>query len=270
MGRQVRVNNNGEIAGYAKNGSVDSRCPSGVVNNRIVLPVLWTNGNAKALPAVGTDPDAVAFGLNNQGQAVGYSGTCTTALQAVVWEKNGTAIRLPDLGSEAASLAFGINEKGQIAGQVASPDGTTTYAALWQHGVLTNLGTLPGDFSAFASGINDLGQVVGSTQAANFEWLHGFIWQNGVMTDLNTLFPADSNLYATMANKINDRGQISGMATVLSGPDAGAVHGFLATPINATVGTSIADIAPTHPKSNLPASAGKQLWQTLRLGQIVR
>jgi hypothetical protein len=39
--------------------------------------------------------------------------------------------------------------------------------------------------------------------------------------DLNTLFPASASLYATMANKINDSGQISGMAIVLSGPDAG-------------------------------------------------
>jgi hypothetical protein len=52
------------------------------------------------------------------------------------------------------------------------------------------------------------------------------------MTDLNTLFPASSNLFATMANKINERGQISGMAIVLSGPDAGNIHAFLATAVN--------------------------------------
>jgi probable HAF family extracellular repeat protein len=75
--------------------------------------------------------------------------------------------------------------------------------------------------------------VVGSTWDSSFNWSHGFIWQNGVMTDLNTLLPASSNLYATMANKINERGQISGMATVLSGPDAGNIHAFLATPVNA-------------------------------------
>ena len=46
------------------------------------------------------------------------------------------------------------------------------------------------------------------------------------MTDLNTLFPASSNRFATMANKINERGQISGMAIVLSGPDAGNSHAF--------------------------------------------
>jgi hypothetical protein len=38
---------------------------------------------------------------------------------------------------------------------------------------------------------------------------------------LNTLFPASASLFATMANKINERGQISGMAIVLSGPDEG-------------------------------------------------
>ena len=52
------------------------------------------------------------------------------------------------------------------------------------------------------------------------------------MTDLNTLFPKDFNLRATMANKINNRGQISGMGTVKSGPDAGKVHAFLANPVN--------------------------------------
>ena len=40
--------------------------------------------------------------------------------------------------------------------------------------------------------------MVGSTGDSSFNWSHGFIWQNGVMTALNTLFPASSNLYATM------------------------------------------------------------------------
>jgi probable HAF family extracellular repeat protein len=67
---------------------------------------------------------------------------------------------------------------------------------------------------------------VGSTQDSGGNWSHAFIWQNLVMTDLNTLFPASSNLYATLANQINDKGQISGMAVVLSGPQAGDVHAF--------------------------------------------
>ena len=38
--------------------------------------------------------------------------------------------------------------------------------------------------------------------------------------DLNTLFSASASLFATMANKINERGQVSGMAIVLSGRSA--------------------------------------------------
>jgi len=266
-GQASAINDRGQIAGFAENGIVDSTCPPNTPNNRIALPVLWGKGKAQALPTVGSDPDGVAFWINDQGQAVGYSGTCTAALHAVSWE-NGTAFPLPDLGTGA--IAQGINNRSQIVGTVGSPDGTTQYGALWQNGALTNLGTLPGDIAALATGINNRGQVVGSTWDSNFNWSHGFIWQNGVMTDLNTLFPASSNLYATMANKINERGQISGMAIVLSGPDAGNIHAFLATPANQSMGRSVAEVARTHPKSNLPSNVGKQLLQRFGLGQFGR
>ena len=257
------INNGGQIAGTAQTTVTDSGCPP----NQTELPVLWEEDKAQPLPTVGSDPDGVAFAINDQGQAVGYSGTCTTAIHAVLWT-SGTAFPLPDLGSGA--IAQGINDQGQIVGTVGSPDGTTQYAALWQNGAITNLGTLPRDFAALATGINNRGQVVGSTLDSGFNWSHGFIWQDGVMTDLNTLFPASSNLYATMANKINERGQISGMATVLSGPHAGDIHAFLATPVNASIGTSVAAVARTHPKSNLPANVSKQLLQRFGLGRFGR
>jgi probable HAF family extracellular repeat protein len=264
-GQASAINNHGQIAGFAENGIVDSTCPPNTTNNRIQLPVLWERGKAQRLPTVGSDPDGIAFGINNQGQAVGYSGTCTVP-NVVLWE-NGTAFPLPDLGI-AGSVAFFINDQGQIVGQVASADGTTAYAALWQNGAITNLGTLPGDLGAYASGINNQGQVVGTTFDSNFNFDHGFIWQDGVMTDLNTLFPASSNLYATMANEINERGQISGMATVLSGPHAGDIHAFLATPVHQSIGTSVAEAARTHPKITLPANVGKQLIQRRGLGRF--
>ena len=257
-GQASGINNGGQIVGFAENGIVDSTCPPNTTNNRIILPVLWEKRKAQPLPTLGSDPDGVAYGINNQGQAVGYSGTCTIP-NAVMWENN-TATPLPDLGVPGA-VAFFINDQGQIVGQVTSADGTTAYAALWQNGAITNLGTLPGDLGAYASGINNQGQVVGTTYDFSGNFDHGFIWQNGVMTDLNTLFPAGANLYATMANEINERGQISGMATVLSGPHAGETHAFLATPVNASIGNSVADVARTHPKITLPANVGKQLLQ---------
>jgi len=267
-GQASAINDRGQIVGFAENGIVDSTCPPNTTNNRIALPVLWEKGKAQPLPTVGSDPDGVAFWINDQGQAVGYSGTCTAANHPVLW-KNGTAFPLPDLGGAGLNLAWSINDQGQIVGEVESPDGTTQFAALWQNHELTNLGTLPGDFGSLASGINSKGQVVGSTWDSNFNWSHAFIWQNDVMTDLNTRFPASANLFATMANKINERGQISGMATVLSGPHAGDIHAFLATPVNASVGRSVAEIAPTHPKSNLPANRN-QLLQRFRLSPFGR
>jgi probable HAF family extracellular repeat protein len=184
-----------------------------------------------------------------------------------VWE-NGNPTPLPDLGVEGSSLAWAINDRGQMVGEVLRPDGATAYAAFWPNpNEIINLGTLPGDFGPLASGISPNGQiVVGSTWDSSLNWSHAFIYQNGVMTDLNTLLPANSNLYATMGNKINERGQISGMATVLTGPDAGNIHAFLATPVNQSIGKSTADVARTHPRTTLPANVGNQLLR--RFGPV--
>jgi probable HAF family extracellular repeat protein len=184
-----------------------------------------------------------------------------------VWD-NDDVNTLHDNGTGAE--AFGNNNRGQIVGFVGSPDGGIPNGALWQNDTLTNLGILPGDFGGIASGINDKGQVVGSNFDSHGNWAHAFIWQNNVMTDLNALFPANSNLFAVMANKINERGQISGMAIVRSGPDMGNIHAFIATPVRQSIGRSVADDAPTRPKSNLPAKVGNQLLPRFGLGQFGR
>jgi probable HAF family extracellular repeat protein len=269
-GQASAINERGQIVGFAENGAVDPTCPAGTTNNRIALPVKWEKGTPKALPLVVNDTDGDAFWINDRGQAVGYSGNCTTATHAVSWVDD-TPSTLADLGN--GGIAQGINNRGQIAGQVGSADGSTFYAAVWldgANGAVTNLGTPPGDVAAFASGINNRGQVVGSSLDSNFNWSHGFIWQDGVMTDLATLFPASSNLNPVMANKINERGQISGMAIVLSGPDKGNIHAFLATPAHQSMGKSVADVAPARSKTNLPANAGTEFLRRFGLGRFGR
>ncbi len=265
-GQASAINNRGQMAGFAETTTEDAGCPP----HRIQLPVLWKDGNAKPqpLPTVDDDPDGDALWINDKGQAVGESANCSgSIIHAVSWERD-TASQLPDLGTGA--VAFGNNDQGQIVGTVGSSNGATQYGALWQNGVLTTLGLLPGDFAGEASGINSLGQAVGSNFDSHFNWSHGFIYQNGVMTDLNTLIPASSNLFVTMANKINERGQISAMAIVLSGPHTGDIHAILLTPVNASIGTSVADVAPLRPKSNSPANVGKQLLPRFRLGRVGR
>jgi len=267
-GEASAINLRGQIVGFAENGALDTSCPSGTTNDRIALPAMWERGNAKALPLVGNDVDGFAFWINDRGQAVGYSGNCTTALHGTSWE-NGVVSTLLDLGNGA--IGQGINNRGQISGQIGSADGSTFLAGVWLNGAggaVTNIGTAPGDAAAFASGINDQGQVVGSSLDANFNWSHAFIWQDNVLTDLDTVFPASSNLFPVMGNKINDRGQISGMAIVMSGPHMGDIHAFLATPSDERIDKSVADVAPTHPKANLPANVNKQLLQRLGAGHF--
>jgi probable HAF family extracellular repeat protein len=258
-GQASAINNSGQVVGYAENGIVDSTCPNGITNNRIDLPVLWDKGKAQALPTIGSDPDGVAFGINSQGQAVGYSGTCTAANYGVVWE-NGTATPLPDLGDPGA-IAYAINSHGQIVGQAVNSDGTPL-AALWQNNTATSLGPLlPGDVASFATSINNRGQVVGSSFNSENSWSRGLIWRDGVTIDLNTLFPASSHLFVISASNINDSGQIAGMAVDMAGPNAGnIVHAFLATPVDEDLGKSVADVVLTRPEINLPAgNVGKQL-----------
>jgi len=254
-GQASAINNRGQVVGYAETADNDTSCPA-FAPAPTVLPVLWEKGQAQPLPLVGTDLDGVANGINDQGTAVGYSGSCIAAKHAVMWQNN-AAFVLQDTGHARSNVAFAINNLGQIVGKVRSVDGTTFVAALWQpDGALTILGVLPGDHAAFATGINNLGQVVGNNVDSGNNWSHGFIWQNHLMTDINTLIPVNSNLFVINASNINERGQISGMAMVLTGPHAGEIHSYLATPVEATMGTSMADFARTHPHANLPANTG--------------
>ena len=266
-GQASAINNLGQIVGFAEDGTVDSTCPANTTNNMTELPVLWENGRAHALPTIDKNPGGVAYWINDRGESVGYSGACGAPLHAVSWT-NRMVSSLPDFGTGA--IAYSINNRGDIVGTVGSADNSTQTGALWRDGRLTNLGLLPGDFGGIASGINKHDQVVGSNFDSSGDWSHAFIWQHKVMTDLNTLFPADSNLFAVMANKINERGQISGMAIVRSGPDKGHIHAFLATPVEERAGKSVSDVAPTRPKSNLPANAGKQVLHRLKLGRSER
>jgi len=270
-GQASAINNRGQIVGISETTVPDSGCPPSKQPGTTILPVMWEKGEVRALPTLPGEPDGFVQGLNDQGQAVGATGTCTSfAIHAVLWE-NDHAFQLADLG-HTGSDAYAINDHGQAVGYVSTTDGSTIVASLWPngvHGAVTNLGILPGDGAAFATGINNRGQVVGST-FSSVGWSRGFIWQDTVMTDLNTLIPGDSNLLIIAASNINERGQISGMASVMSGPDEGKIHAILLTPVDEGIGESAADVARSRPGSNLPAKVDKQFLQRFGPGQFGR
>jgi probable HAF family extracellular repeat protein len=249
------INNRGQIVGISETTVPDPGCPTGKLPGTTVLPVMWERGEVRALPMLTGAPDGFVQGINDRGEVVGSSGTCgNLAVHAVLWEDD-TAFELPGLG-HLGNAAYAINNHGQAVGYVTSADGTTIVPSLWENGGVKNLGILPGDGAAFATGINNRRQVVGST-FNSVGWSRGFIWQDNVLTDLNTLIPGDSNLFINAASNINERGQISGMATVQTGPDAGKVHAILLIPSREEIGESVADFARTHPHSTVPANASQ-------------
>ncbi len=75
-------------------------------------------------------------------------------------------------------------------------------------------------------------------------------------------FPAGFHLYPTMANKINSRGQISGMATDLND---GTIHAFLATPADRAESDTVARQKETRatPKVTLPENVRRMLLRGL-------
>ena len=139
--------------------------PAGKQPGTTISPVMWEKGEVRALPTLPGEPDGFVQGINNQGQAVGSSGTCTNlAIHAVLWE-NDTAFQLPDLGHTGMTPTPSMTTA-KLLGMSRPLTATTIVASLWQngaHGAVTNLGILPGDGAAFATGINNRGQVVGST-----------------------------------------------------------------------------------------------------------
>jgi probable HAF family extracellular repeat protein len=260
-GQAREVNNRGEIAGFGENTTPDPSCEAPQVLH--FKPVLWERDEIHELPTIAGDPDGVAVAINDNGQAVGQTGDCTSPFHAVLWQ-NGTATDLGNLG-EFQLAPQDINNQAQVVGFAFS--GSTFLAFLWQNNVATDLGTLPGDVTSVAVGINSKGQVVGGSFDIDGNE-RAFLWQDGVMTDLNTLIPADSPLFLIEASgTINSRGQIAGFALQKS---TGEMHAFLATPSKGEADSESAtpaarDQTSESPKLILPENVRKLLRQRLGL-----
>jgi probable HAF family extracellular repeat protein len=277
------INVRGEIAGVAENTVRDSTCPAfdpalGQYQVFQFKPVIWEKGKARELPTFGGDPDGIAFSINDNGQAAGASGTCTSfqanadltylfGLHATLWH-NDTVTDLGNLGGVApgfGNVAITINNRGQVVGDSGTSDGTF-HGFLWTKETgIQDLGTVPGDIASVALGINDEGDVVGISFDPSFT-PRAYIRQNGVMTDLNTLIPPDSPLYLLDACSINCRGEIIGLAV----NGSGEAHGFLAKPTRCPAGSenpSAGSNTATRPALS-PEDVRTLLQQRLSFGRF--
>jgi probable HAF family extracellular repeat protein len=140
-------------------------------------------------------------------------------------------IDLGTFGGPASYLPNGfdgiLNQHGTTAGwaDTSTPDPDPTFcfnfdcsvshAFRWQNGELTDLGSLATGWSSAATWINDTGQIVGFSENGMIDPLIGFpefravLWKNGGITDLGTL----AGGYESIANAVNNRGQVVGFAT---------------------------------------------------------
>ncbi|HLJ51071.1 MAG TPA: hypothetical protein VKU01_33920 [Bryobacteraceae bacterium] len=124
------INNRGQAAGISENGERDSTCPDvdpslGQYQQFKFKPVMWESGLVKELPTVAGDPDGLVFAINNKGQSVGATGSCTAfqssgdltylfGLHATLWE-NGKVTDLGSLGAvspNGGNSALNINNRG--------------------------------------------------------------------------------------------------------------------------------------------------------------
>jgi probable HAF family extracellular repeat protein len=255
-----QVNNRGQVAGAAESTTLVPPCLQGLAE-----PVVWDNGVIEDLHVFPGDSAGVALAINDSGEAVGFSASCT-AFHALLW-RNGAVTDLGNLGGIAGNVASAINNRGQIAGSSDLPGDTISHAFLWKNGVMTDLGTLPGDLSSGAIGINSKTQVVGASSDTNGN-TRAFLWEQGAMIDLNSLLPAGSPWFLTEADSINSRGQIVGGAfNVITGD----VHAVLTTPCDEAnaqddgckdieTATTRSETSET-PKLVLPENARRMLQQ---------
>lgn len=151
------------------------------------------------------------LGINNTGQAVGYSNV-PLGQHAFLYSGGSMSDLLGAFHAAqgGSSQAFGVNDAGQATGLVRlSANGSLPRGFLFDAGAVTVFGTLGGTFSQ-GNALNGSGQVVGvSSTAAGAN--HAFLWQGGVMTDLGVL-PGGGTI--SSAADINNLGQVVGFSNV--------------------------------------------------------
>ena len=207
---------------------------NGVVAGTVILPdgtfhaAETQGGQWVDIGALPTAQFAEAFGINDYGMVVGYSGGFASNVNTQhAFYYNGTMHDIGTLPGGSNSSAQAISNTGEIVG---SSDGAagTQHAFSYVNNTMTDLGTFGGG-SSVAFDINTSDAIVGTADLAATDshgsLSHAFIDHGSSMVDLNTKLAVNSGWDVTTAYGINDSGQIVGEGLI-----NGVMHAFLMTP----------------------------------------
>ena len=220
------INDSGVVAGtYAVNGGVGSHgfVDAGGSFSAIDVPsTLSTPGNSVA-PAT-----TEVNGINLAGTLVGQYSTSDVhgfATSHGFVDTGGTFTAIDAPGATQGTFIAGIANSGALVGGYF--DSVTQHSFIDIGGVFTPVvdpvAAALGD-PTLAAGINDVGDIVGDYTDSAQEFF-GFVDIGGVFTPIQ-----DGVAGQTFVNGINDAGVIVGQFT-----DSASIHGFIATPVAATV-----------------------------------
>jgi probable HAF family extracellular repeat protein len=169
----------------------------------VLLTASWIVGfrPATAIAQVNLLTDLGAgsgFGINNSGQVVLSSGTYS----------NGVLTPFP-----TGFVGDAINSSGEVAGLFSNPPSVLGEAAFDINGTVTTIGVLSQDpqvDSSYAVAVNTSGQVVGWSLTLGGVATDAIIYTNGTLTDIGVLPGSINQGLASLANGINDAGQVTG------------------------------------------------------------
>lgn len=237
-GYATGVNNEGRVVGWAENTIHDPTCAGTQVLQ--FKAVIWGPrlNQMTQLPPLAPDPDSAATAINDKDQVVGISGLCSVAVggasaeHALLWE-NGVPTDLGNIGGQAWNTPVALNNQGQIVGfaNTAGDENAALSPTAFIWTKASGMKPIPPygtDTNDIAFDVNEKGQIVGQSFNANSGASRAVFWQNNVLSDLNTLVIQPTSLYLTLAQGINDVGEIAGTAIDSS---SGETVGFLAVPV---------------------------------------
>jgi len=175
--------------------------------------------------------DSQAYGINDNGDVVGsqFSAESLNNVPFVWNDDEMTFLELPDqlMGGDAIS----INDDSTIVGS-ARTEGGNQYPARWIDGEVELLPTLIDGGEARPLKINNAGQIVGYatlTDEGPAAGLTAVLWEGDSVIDLNSLMPESSDIKLTIAQDINDAGQIVAGGNAGGG---GETRSFILNPVD--------------------------------------